>query len=353
MFIVGAEPRPLIIFLSSYPDIVFYLLHSQSFVTHDEVKNYKSLLSYKYFVSGWVLEVAWKAYGDSQSPFVLVKGKVRHSYSTNKPPLYLWVIIKQSGAVLLGHCTCMAGLAETCSHVGVILHWVEAAVRINMSTTSTSKENSWLMPRAMDSTPFLELKNISFTANKSVAQSAESLPSPPPKPSAIEKENFFKELSKEQDKMPIILSVLSPYNASFITSDEHLPQLFCTFYDPINSEKSQSELLQLAADYKVEPTTIDKVKQLASITTDQSKSKFWFHYRAGWITASRLRQVTHTSVTKPSVSLIKSICYPDIHHFHNDATKWGCTHESDALIAYERRNVRRHQGFTTSRCGFL
>ena len=113
-------------------------------------------------------------------------------------------------------------LAETFSHIGAILHWVEAAV----STISTSKKNSWLMPRAMKNTPFLELKNISFTANKSVDQSAESLPSPPPKPSAMETENFFKELSKEQDKMPIILSVLSPYNASFLTSDEHLPQLF-------------------------------------------------------------------------------------------------------------------------------
>uniref|UniRef100_A0A1X7TJH5 PHD-type domain-containing protein n=1 Tax=Amphimedon queenslandica TaxID=400682 RepID=A0A1X7TJH5_AMPQE len=248
----------------------------------------------------------------------------------------------------------MAGLAETCSHVGAILHWIEAAVRINMSTTSTSRENSWLMPTAIDNIPFLELKNISFTAaSKSVAHSAQSLPSPPPIPTAVEKENFFKELSKEQNKIPIILSVVSPYNASFITSDEHLPQLFSTLYDPINSEKSQSELLQLAADYSIEPTTTDKVKRLATITADQSKSKVWFQYRAGRITASRLKQVTRTSAIKPSISLIKSICYPDVYLFHNNATKYGCTHESDALLAYERKSVVLHQGFATSRCGFF
>ena len=46
----------------SYPDIVVYLWYMTSFVTLDEVKNYKSLQSYKYFTSGWVLEVEWKKY---------------------------------------------------------------------------------------------------------------------------------------------------------------------------------------------------------------------------------------------------------------------------------------------------
>ncbi len=40
----------------------------------------------------------------------------------------------------------MAGLAETFSHVGATLHWVETTVRIRDSTTS--KDNSWLVPTA-------------------------------------------------------------------------------------------------------------------------------------------------------------------------------------------------------------
>ena len=234
-------------------------------MTLDEVKNYKSLQSYKYFISGWVLEVGWKTYynpgssTDGADKVVLVLGKVRHSYSANKPPLYPWVIIKHSGAIVLAHCTCMAGLAETCSHVGAILHWVEAAVRVNMSTTCTSKENSWLMPAARENIPFLELNQISFKRNTS---SDELLPPSKishPQPTAIEKEKFFHELSMEQDKIPIVLSVVEPYNASFITSEEHLPPLFSTLYHPVNSEKSHSEVLQLAVDYNIGTTTIDKV----------------------------------------------------------------------------------------------
>ncbi len=123
------------------------------------MKNYKSLESYKYYTSGWVLEVEWKTY----SSVVLIIGKVRHSYAANKTPLRPWVIVELSGSILVAHCTCMAGLAETCSHVGAILHWVETAVRIRDSTTCTSKDNSWLVPTApVLKIPSLLLSEIDF-----------------------------------------------------------------------------------------------------------------------------------------------------------------------------------------------
>ena len=50
-------------------------------MTLDEVKNYKSLQSYKYFISGCVLEVGWRTFYDPGSStdgdkVVLVLGKV-------------------------------------------------------------------------------------------------------------------------------------------------------------------------------------------------------------------------------------------------------------------------------------
>jgi len=101
----------------SYPDIVVYLLYTTSFVTLEEVKNYKSLQSFKYFTSGWVLEVEWKEY--SKENIVLILGKVRHSYAASKTPLRPWVLVRSNGTILVAHCTCMAGLAETCSHVDI------------------------------------------------------------------------------------------------------------------------------------------------------------------------------------------------------------------------------------------
>ena len=47
-------------------------------MTLEEVKNYKSLQSFKYFTSGWVLEHEdeWKEYHEES--IVLIIGKVRH-----------------------------------------------------------------------------------------------------------------------------------------------------------------------------------------------------------------------------------------------------------------------------------
>ena len=74
----------------SYPDIVVYLLYTTGFVTLEEVKNYKSLQSFKYLTSGWVLEVEWKEYCEER--IVLILGKVRHSYAASKSPLRPWVL---------------------------------------------------------------------------------------------------------------------------------------------------------------------------------------------------------------------------------------------------------------------
>lgn len=56
-------------------------------------------------------------------------------------------------------------------------------------------------------------------------------------------------------------------------------------------------------------------------TRMQSHSKLWYAYRAGRVTASRMKAVCHTSVAKPSQSLIKSICYPEAINFFSKQTE--------------------------------
>ena len=60
----------------------------------------------------------------------------------------------------------MAGLAETCSDVGVVLHWVETAIRVRNDTPCTSKDNKWLMSAPVKDVPYLELRNFDFTTSK-------------------------------------------------------------------------------------------------------------------------------------------------------------------------------------------
>ena len=169
---VGAQIKLITADLSvyfSYPDIVVYLLYTTSFATLEEVKNYKSPQSYKYFTCGWMLESVWKRYPEEE--IMLVMWKVRHSYAANKSPLRPWVLINCSGEILVAHCTCMAGLAETCSHVEALLHWVEAAVGISSNISYTYKENAW-MPAQTEHIPSLELTEINFTRLDSAANVA-------------------------------------------------------------------------------------------------------------------------------------------------------------------------------------
>ena len=79
---------------------------------------------------------------------VVVLDKVRHGYAASKSPLKPRMIIRTNGTVEVAHCTCMAGLPETCSHIGAIFHWVETAVRICNNAPGTSLENKWLIPES-------------------------------------------------------------------------------------------------------------------------------------------------------------------------------------------------------------
>ena len=101
----------------------------------------------------------------------------------------------------------MAGLAETCSHVSAVLHWVETAVRVRDDTTCTSKANRWLMPTPTQSIPYLQLSEIDFSAPKRQKVKSSVVPSATVSgviaPSSAEMEDFFREIVKEQDKKAI------------------------------------------------------------------------------------------------------------------------------------------------------
>lgn len=59
----------------TYPDIVNYLVFQQSAYTVQQLKAYKSLEAYNYFVSGWVKEVRQRV----DNGLCLVSGRVCHS----------------------------------------------------------------------------------------------------------------------------------------------------------------------------------------------------------------------------------------------------------------------------------
>lgn len=128
-----------------YPDIVNYLVCSQSVYTLDQLKAYKSLQAYNYFISGFVQDLGHTVI-NGKSVFL---AKIKHSQRMNETPLLPWLIAETDGSVISAHCTCMAGIGEVCSHVGAVLFAVEAAVKIRNTKTVTQEKAYWLLPSSI------------------------------------------------------------------------------------------------------------------------------------------------------------------------------------------------------------
>jgi len=55
----------------------------------------------------------------------------------------------------------------------------------------------------------------------------------------------------------------------------------------------------------------------------------------------------------PSNSLIQSICYPELNKLNTYAIRHGCTHEQDAINAYEKTMKETHVNFRIVKCGLF
>ena len=352
----------------SYPDIIVYLIYTTSFITMDEVRNYKSLASYKYFTAGWVLDMKWMKFDSQAGDCVLVVGKVRHSYSSSQTPLKPWVIIKSTGSVICGHCTCMAGQGETCSHIGAMLYWLETQVRIREQMPCTSQANKWMVPTAVKDIPYLQLHEVDFTtADKkmmNMAHGSASLENVSRTSSSTQLQatsdasrrllQFFSEIAKEEEKKSIILS---PYSDTFKQSNDHLPPQLQILFNSKNLELNYVQLLNLSDEFLSSITSISVSQQehLEELTQRQSKSNDWYKFRAGRIIASRFHRITHTNPHMPAISLINNICYPETYKFTSKATTYGCIHEKDAVDAYtlQLRSDGKHDDVNVMTSGFF
>jgi len=145
-----------------YPDIVNYLVNTVSAYTLNDMKAYKSLESYNQMVCGWVKEIGLITFGQN----CLVSARVRHSQRMNETPLHPWLIAEKGGNVLTAHCNCMAGLGESCSHVGALLFAIEASVKLTKSQTVTQEKSYWLLSSAVQKIEWKPVKKIDFTSAK-------------------------------------------------------------------------------------------------------------------------------------------------------------------------------------------
>ena len=100
---------------------------------------------------------------------LVFKLQVNHFQRMNEKPLTPWVLSMMDGKILAGHCDCMAGLGETCSHVASLLWVVAVGVEKRDSLTVTQKSAYWVMPPAILSVSYAPVKDIDFIGKKKKA----------------------------------------------------------------------------------------------------------------------------------------------------------------------------------------
>ncbi len=207
--------------------------------------------------------------------------QVNHSQKLREKPLIPWIVCESSGKVLSGHCNCMAGLGESCSHVASLLWAVEAGVKLRDSMTVTQKKADWVLPPSVKDVPYSPVMGIKFKGNStslkgwkafrtpspvveqghsrspSPATSRSPSPSPSAKkvkgPTTEEVNGLYSRLSKCKSK-PSILSLIPNYSSSYLPKSLHpdLPPVLPTsLFDSDKLKMNYFELLKVSADTEI------------------------------------------------------------------------------------------------------
>ncbi|XP_064461730.1 uncharacterized protein LOC135371681 [Ornithodoros turicata] len=181
-------------------DIVYYLLSSKACDLKD-VKAYKSLESYNYLQCGWVGKLLVHKVDNE---IVFVKGEVTPSQAVHNRPHSVWICAKYSGTVLTAGCTCMAGKARVCSHVGAVLWKIDLAVCNGLTGIScTDTVMQWNRGTKQNVEPAV-LGDVSFKMQRRILdpdvkrEKRAALPSDPPMD-----DRTFKEFMKSSPLSPL------------------------------------------------------------------------------------------------------------------------------------------------------
>lgn len=260
-----------------------------------------------------------------------------------------WALVESDGGISSAHCICMAGKGEVCSHVASMLFYLEAVVHLQQERSPTEDLVKWVLPTPVKDIPYLPLSKIDF----SIGDKKESQEKPsaiPVKPTELDITNFMEKISLSASK-PAILALNPQYSSryepvSVKAKELMIGKLYKPAYlglgaDILNVKCQNVELIST-------PEILDLIEKA---TIAQSKSNLWFEIRMGRITASKFKASCATNLDTPSISLLKSICYPLEKRFSTPATDWGTKNEKVALKIYAEIMKPSHIDFNIQETG--
>lgn len=77
-------------------------------------------------------------------------------------PLKAWLILDNDGAIKTGHCTCMAGAGECCSHVAAIAFVLEFTRQKPETLAVTDRLSQWTVPTLSRKIEPKPMKNVNW-----------------------------------------------------------------------------------------------------------------------------------------------------------------------------------------------
>nr|XP_047144212.1 uncharacterized protein LOC124817832 [Hydra vulgaris] len=287
-----------------------------------------------FFRSGWVQKIV---HFKLDSGVCIMCADVRPSYRTTDKCHKPWVALKSDGTVLAGHCNCMAGLGETCSHVGAVLYKIEAAVRIGLtSSTPTELPCMWnqLFVRNITGCLVSKINIFSDDAKQKLIKVSSETVYNNVSTTYDSKMNFLEEVNSVQPKS-VGLSLFGQFSKKFFCkvkklqilppSLRHLYGADTSLLLDENHELLVSQLALSDAD----------VVYIEEATRTQHYSLSWLCQRAGRITGSVIAEVYHASFDSSNVNLVRKICQINKSVIKAQALMWGKNHEKDAIEFYK------------------
>ncbi|KAH7959762.1 hypothetical protein HPB49_013685 [Dermacentor silvarum] len=136
---------------------------------------------------------------------------------------------------------------------------------------------------------------------------------------------------------------------SFITHEQLKARKSLESHNYLTSGFVQEPQLRRHGEHVIVRTKVCKDAEAA--TRGQSASPTWFAFRAGRVTASTAHAACRTTLTQPSVSLVKKICYPEESKFSSPATNWGLRKEDIARNQYVAEASSQHKEFVCNKSG--
>ena len=280
-----------------YPDIFNYLVFHPSELGSSDLCDYKECKAYSYYKSGWLQELFYHSI-DNESPFCIFKSSCRKSERINDTFHKLWIVIeKKSSKILRAHCTCMAGMGQTCNHIAAALFRIEAVVRLGLTNPScTSKPNEWL-PCRKDVAP-TKVKNIDFSREDFGQRGKKKRPlvSTPKKVfnpltdcnKKLINLNDIAEALEEVSPNSIIHTAVAKPEVDFMREVTNIGKPDAVSVDDVILMSENKEQFKMNLYSSMNRDNINKIEK---ITRGQSDNHLWFSFRKGVVTASKSHDV--------------------------------------------------------------